>query len=158
MHLLLFYHYVCCVTVTHFCVKGINQRFVVVHLLQVTTIFPRNWSSQLISIILTSQPALHNFTTDIKEWFFKPSTTCATCACLGSRGKSRSPRWLEDTVLPFGSKIVIGAVAIYLLIMGDALIRTWLDAPESKIPHIISFLALRLIFGRMEASAYENFD
>ena len=132
----------------NFYVRGINQMHIRVHLLQVTIMFWWNRILQLISVIFTSQSALHNFTTEIRELLLKPGTSCATRACLGSRGKYRSPRSLEveDTVLPFVSQIFIGAVAICFLIMGAALIRKWLDAPESKTPHIIYFLALRVFF------------
>ena len=33
-----------------------------------------------------------------------------------------------------------------------------LNAPESKIFHIVSFLAPRVTYGRMKATAYENLD
>ena len=43
---------------------------------------------------------------------------------------------------PFGSLMLKGSVAIFLLVTGAVESRKWLDAPESKIAHFI----LSLVF------------
>ena len=43
---------------------------------------------------------------------------------------------------PFGSLMLKGSVAIFLLVTGAVESRKWLDAPESKIAHFILSFAL----------------
>ena len=88
---------------------------------------------------LTFQSALHNLTTEMREQFFKPSIMGARHACLRRSDKSKSPIWLEDTILPFGNQILNGLFAICWLTMEAALMRNLLDAPKSKIPHNLLF-------------------
>ena len=81
------------------------------HLLQSIIIFPRYQNVQDMSFILTSHPALHNFTTEIKECDASTGMIWAILACGGSCGRGRGPKLLELMWTPSGNFTRIGTTA-----------------------------------------------
>jgi len=67
-------------------VRGSIQRPVRVHFRPQSIIRPRYLTTQPILVNDTSQPALHNFTTDNSECAANPGMTCAIRALAGSSG------------------------------------------------------------------------
>ena len=120
-------------------VNVIIQSPVCVHLLHLTIVLPLYLRSQEMSLISTSQPALHNFTTDTSECDASPGTTCAVLAACGSSGRFNLAIWLELTISPFGSVTVSGVLAILLSTTGAVDRRKWLEAPESKMAQFRKF-------------------
>ena len=118
-------------------ISGIIHSPVCLHLLHCIGLFPLLCISHEISLICTLHPALHNFTTDTKEWEANPGTMWASLALGGSIGSAMFAVWLEWMVDPFGNLICRGAVAIFLSVTGAEESRKWLDAPESKIAQFI---------------------
>ena len=92
-------------------VSGIIQSPVRVHLLHLTIVLSLYLISQEMSLMSTSHPALHNFTTDTSECDASPGTTCAVLAACGSNGRFNLAIWLELTISPFSSV----TVSVYLL-------------------------------------------
>ena len=60
---------------------------VLVHLLPLSIIRPKCFTWQSIFVNVTSHPALHSFTTDIRECDANPGMMCPSLALVGSCGR-----------------------------------------------------------------------
>ena len=63
-----------------------NHKPVLSSFTPVSTVFPRYFTSQDILVKSTVHPALHSFTTDIREWDANPGMTWPSLAFIGSCG------------------------------------------------------------------------
>ena len=117
--------------------SGIIHKPVCVHFLHCIVGLPLLCTSHDMSLIITLHPALHSFTTDTNECDANPGTMWASLALGGSCGSAIFAVSLDWMVVPSGSLMRSGSVASFLSVTGAAERRKWLDAPESRIPHLI---------------------
>ena len=81
----------------------------------------------------TLHPASQNFLVEISDACASPGTMWASVISSGNQGMSRLHVWVDLMVLPLGSVMVIGFVAIALLVTGAFSTRKWPVAPESEM-------------------------
>ena len=117
--------------------SGIIHKPVCVHFLHCIVGLPLLCTSHDMSLIITLHPALQSFTTDTNECDANPGTMWASLALGGSCGSAIFAVWLDWMVVPSGSLMHSGSVASFLSVTGAAERRKWLDAPESRMPHLI---------------------
>ena len=117
--------------------SGIIHKPVCVHFLHFIVGLPLICISQDMSLITTLHPALQSFTTDTNECDANPGTMWASLALGGSCGSAIFAVWLDWMVVPLGSLICSGFSAGLLSVTGAAERRKWLDAPESRMAHLI---------------------
>ena len=81
----------------------------------------------------TLHPASQNFLVEISDACASPGTMWASVISSGNQGMSRLHVWVDLMVLPLGSVMVIGFVAIALLVTGAFSTRKCPVAPESEM-------------------------
>ena len=93
-------------------------------------------------MMLTSHPALHNFTMESKDWSARPRMMCEILALAGSYGMARLHFRVELTRAPSGSFTLSGYFASWRSVLGAAMTKKWLVAPESSMAHSWTFCML----------------
>ena len=83
--------------------KGTIHNPVRTHLLPVRTILSLYLTVASIILNVTLHPALHNGTTDTKEFDANPGMTCSNLAVVGNPGISRMHLWVDETWFPLGN-------------------------------------------------------
>ena len=143
---------------TAFRLSGTIHKPVFLHLWPVSTTLPLYRTSTLIPYLVndTSQPALHNFTTEMSEYLSKPGRMCANLAACGSSGRSKSPVWVLCILSPSGSDTLMGCCAGFLLTVGALMTRKWLVAHESNTAHSCMLSRLMSTVLSSALAAYAN--
>ena len=100
---------------------------------------------------MTLHPASQNFLVEISEACDRPGTIWASVITPGSQGMSKLQVWVELIVLPLGSLILIGFVAILLFTTCAPSTRKWPVAPESENAH--SMLLVTWTLSKMLAAS-----
>ena len=121
--------------------RFIIHRPVLVHLLPLSIIRPKCFTWQWIFVNFTSHPALHSFTTDIRECDANPGILWTYLAPVGSCVRFSVHVWVDDTHVPSVSLTLNGLLAGVILVICAVLTRKWLVAPESSIAqYFINFV------------------
>ena len=90
-------------------------------------------------MMLTSHPALHSCKMESKEWAARPGMMCAILALAGSSGMDRVHVCVELMCAPSGSFTRSGFFASWRSVVGAAMTKKWLVAPESRMAHSWKF-------------------
>ena len=114
-------------------VSFIIHKPVLVHLLPLSTTLTKCFTWQSILVNVTTYPALHIFTTYIRECDANPGMMWPSLALVWSCGRVSVHVWVEDTHTPSGSLTLSGLVAGVILVICAVVTRKWLVAPEYSI-------------------------
>ena len=105
-------------------------------------------------MILTSHPALHSCTIKSKEWVARPGMMCAILALAGSSGMARVYGCVQLTRALPGSFTLSGFFASWRSVVGAAMTKKWLVAPESRMAHSWTFYMLMSTVASSALAAY----
>ena len=122
--------------------NGIIHRPVVVHFLPHIMVLPLYLMVHPILLKVTSHPALHSVTTEMREWEARVGRMCAIPALSGNPSMVSSHVWVEQMRSPFGSVARIGVTVGCLFVPGAVVVRKWLLAPESTMAHWFTLSAV----------------
>ena len=141
-------------------VRGTIHSPVRVHFLPVSTVVPLYFTVTSIIVILTSHPALHSVTMEIRECELSPGMTCATLAARGSLGRSNIPTCVDCILLPSGSVTWIGSSSGFLCARGASETKKFPVAPESSTAHFLMSFTLKSIVAKrlLAACPYNVLD
>jgi hypothetical protein len=136
--------------------RGIIHNPVQVHLLPQRMFFPQYVIVHPILVKTTLQPALHRVTMKMREW---EARTGMIWACRTEAGRAEMLRVhvsVECMRSPFGSQATMGLLVGCMLVMGAAVMRKFLVAPESRMAHarMTSIMILTVCSSAAEASSY----
>ena len=124
----------------------IIHRHVLVHLLPLSIIRPKCFTWQSIFVNINSHPALHSFTTDIRECDANPGMMCPYLDLLGICGRFSVHVWVDDTHALSGSLALSGILFGVIFVIGAVVTRKWLFAPEYSIAQsFIDFMLMSTV-------------
>ena len=93
----------------------------------------------------TLHPASQNFLVEISDECERPGTMWASVIWSGSHGMFKLHVWVDVIFLPFGNRICIGLVALFLLTTGAPSTRKCPVAPESDTAYCMACTILLVL-------------
>ena len=115
-------------------------------------VWPQNTIVHPIFMKVMVHPALHIVTTDRSECNLRLGMMQAMQAPGGNDGMSRVHVCVERTCSPFGRWVTMGMAVGSMFVACVSDVRKWLVAPESRMAHCLTVLALiSIILRRIEA-------
>ena len=113
------------------------------HLLPHKISRPQYFTIRTILVNVTSHPALHNLTKEIKEYEAGPGKMYASLAALARVCGLSLHEWVLNTWAPFRSDLLIGHLVGGMSEVEVSATRKLLGAPESAMTHSLMFFQLK---------------